>query len=40
MIIIIINNNAIIKLIKNARIMKLFVITFLITEELSQKNNK
>ena len=30
--------NVIIKLIKNAKIIKLFVITFLVTEELSQKN--
>ena len=34
------NNDVIIKLIKNAKILKLFVITFLFTEELAQKKNK
>ena len=33
------NNDVIIKLIKNAKIIKLFVITFLVTEELAQKLN-
>ena len=32
------NNNVIIKPIKITEIIKLFVITFLVTEELSQRN--
>ena len=34
------NNDVIIKLIKNTKTTKLFVITFLVTEQLAQKTKK